>query len=339
MKKLFIHHPLFRLLSPVFSGVTVYLLILLINNNVEQLQEQFLGQELYVCIGLSFVIQELARILLLAFKKLPEVMSSLMSLFVQVIASMLLCILVVTITIKIYYKYVLGFSANSEELWLFNSIFCGVTLIYILLHISHQYLYKINTKKLDNELLRKQIVEDDFMQFKKGINPDLLFESFEALIVLIQKHKNKVDDLIDHIAVAYRYILSRKERQLVAVKEELTALKELVSLFNYLPYRKVFINQKIQSDFLIVPGSLLAFVEHIIRSTIIAYDTPLEVILKDTENTLEIIYQHNDKISGGFTTENIKDVQSVYNIYSNKKIILNENQNVRTISIPKLLIK
>ena len=69
MKKLFVHHPLFRLLSPLFSGFIVYLLILLINNNVEQLQEQFLGEELYVCIGLSFIIQELARLLLVLFKK------------------------------------------------------------------------------------------------------------------------------------------------------------------------------------------------------------------------------------------------------------------------------
>ncbi|MEO1629027.1 MAG: histidine kinase, partial [Bacteroidota bacterium] len=61
MKTLFVHHPLFRLLGPTFSGVIVYVLILLINNNVDQLQEEFLGQELYVCIGLSYLIQELSR--------------------------------------------------------------------------------------------------------------------------------------------------------------------------------------------------------------------------------------------------------------------------------------
>jgi len=43
MRKLFIHHPLFRLLSPLFSGILVYLLLLLINNNIGQLQEAFLS--------------------------------------------------------------------------------------------------------------------------------------------------------------------------------------------------------------------------------------------------------------------------------------------------------
>ena len=63
MTKLFIHTPLFRFLSPIFSGVVSYLLILLINNNIEQLQEQFLGQELYVCITLSYIVHEFETIL------------------------------------------------------------------------------------------------------------------------------------------------------------------------------------------------------------------------------------------------------------------------------------
>ena len=72
MKRLFIHHPLFRLLSPLFSGTMVYLLILLIHNNVAQIQDQFLGEELYVCIGLSLITQEFSRGLLLGFQEGAE---------------------------------------------------------------------------------------------------------------------------------------------------------------------------------------------------------------------------------------------------------------------------
>ena len=57
MKKLFIHQPLFRLLSPIISGVIIYLLVLLLNNNVEQIQEQFFNEELYFCIALSYLIK------------------------------------------------------------------------------------------------------------------------------------------------------------------------------------------------------------------------------------------------------------------------------------------
>ncbi|MBL4568467.1 MAG: hypothetical protein JKY69_01970, partial [Flavobacteriaceae bacterium] len=180
MRKLFIHNPVFRLLSPVFSGVMGYLLILLINNNVGQLQEQFLGQELYVCIGLSYIIQEFSRGLLLLFNWLPKFTSQVLMLSFQLIISLLLSISVITISISTYYTTVLGFSASYDELFLFNAIFCSITFIYILLYTSHQYLFKVNTQKLESELLFKQNIEEDFKQFKRGINPNLLFESFEV---------------------------------------------------------------------------------------------------------------------------------------------------------------
>ena len=75
MKKLFIHKPLFRLLSPIFNGFVSYLLILLINNNIAQLQEEFLRQELFVCIALSYVIQEFSRLLLQLFESKIKVKS------------------------------------------------------------------------------------------------------------------------------------------------------------------------------------------------------------------------------------------------------------------------
>lgn len=338
MKRLFIHHPLFRLLSPLFSGIVVYLLILLINNNVSQLQEQFLGEELYVCIGLSFMIQEFSRVLLVVFNRLFKKTPLWTGLLVQVLTSLVLCIVLVTTTIRLYYKNVLGFSPNSEELWVFNSIFCTVTLIYILLHISHQYLYKINTRKLNQELLYKQMVEDDFIQFREGMNPELLFDSFEALIVLIRKQEeeDKIDNLIDDIAGTYRYILSGKERQLVAVEEELEALNQFVHLMNYLPYRTIVIQTSVHSGFLCVPGSILKLLEHIVRRTINSAEIPITLGFSETKEMLEIQYRHNDTINTALTLKAIEDIRRVYGIYSVHEVTLREDEYTRTISIPKL---
>lgn len=340
MNRLFIHNPLFRLFSPIFSGIVVYLLILLINNDVEQLQEQFFGQELYVCIVLSFIIQEFSRLLLWAFNKLPAArLSSFIKLIVQIAASMFLCAILVTFSITLYFKNVIGFSPSSSDLWLFNSVFCCITLIYVLLHISHQYLYKVNTKKLNSEYIRKQLVEDDFMQFKKGINPNLLFECFEAIIVLIRKKSNNVDDLIDNMAMVYRYILSRKSKQLVLIDEELNALDELVQLFNYLPFRSVNIDKKINSNFLIVPGSLLSLTENIIRSTISSSDLKLDINILETEQHLTLSYTKSDKIITNFKSLSIDDIDERYTIYSKDELTIEDNENKRIINIPKLITK
>lgn len=337
MKKLFVHNPLFRLLSPVFGGVVVYLLILLVNNNVQQVQEQFLGQELYVCIGLSYVIQEFSRLLLLLFKKVPSFKNAFLQLLLQIVVSMLLCVILVTSCITIYYEKVIGFSPNSEELWMFNLIFSIVTLIYVLLFISHQYLYKINTEKLSQELLIKQNIQDDFNDFKAGINPNLLFESFETLLVLIKQNKEKADDFIDYLSTVYRYILSSKKQQLVSVNEEVAYTKELVALFNELPYRDIEINVKIKNDFLVVPRSLLFLVEQIVRSTIISSHIKLAIQLEEDDDFLVVSYIHNDKITEQFAVENLSEIKRVYGIYSDKAIRFNEKNQQRRILFPKLI--
>lgn len=338
MKKLFVHHPFFRLLSPLFCGVIVYLLILLLNNDIEQIQEGFFNEELYFCIGLSYLIQEFSRILLLLFKRYLSDKLSLLPILLQVLLSMILCVVLSSISIQLYFNYILGFAAVSEEIYMFNSIFCTITFTYILLSISHQYLFKINRDRLQQEELIKQNIEDDFKQFKRGINTNLLFESLETLLILIKKDKEKVDDFIDHLASIYRFILSRKEKQLVAFSEELLVVTELIQLFNYLPYRNVSIKNTCKNSFLVVPGSLLFIIEQIVRTSIISDTILLELILTEKENNLEISYFKNDKITAVFNSEKIKEIARTYSIYSAQNIEVVEGEFMRKISIPKLQI-
>ena len=338
MKKLFVHHPFFRLLSPLFCGVIVYLLILLLNNDIEQIQEGFFNEELYFCIGLSYLIQEFSRILLLLFKRYLSDKLSLLSILLQVVLSMVLCVVLSTISIQLYFNYILGFAAVTEEIYMFNSIFCTITFTYILLSISHQYLFKINTDRLQQEELIKQNIEDDFKQFKRGINTNLLFESLETLLILIKKDKEKVDDFIDHLASIYRFILSRKEKQLVAFSEELLVVTELIQLLNYLPYRNVSIKNTCKNPFLVVPGSLLFIIEQIVRTSIISDTILLELILTEKEDNLEISYFKNDKITAVFNSEKIKEIVRTYSIYSAQNIEVVEGEFMRKISIPKLKI-
>lgn len=339
MKKLFIHHPFFRLLSPVFSGVVVYLLIILFSNDVGQLQEQFLGEDLYVCIGLSYLIQELSRLLIVLFKKLPTNKSNVTTIALQVIFSIALTIGIVTVSITMYYKYVVGFSVTADDLWMFNSVFSVITIIYILLYISHLYLYKMNSDKLEQEELIKQHIEEDFHQFKRGINPDLLFESFEALLMLIKKDQDKADDFIDYLATIYRYLLSSREKQLVPVEEEVKVLLEFEKLMNSLPFRNLQLKNKIQSDFLVVPGALLFTIEKILKETIVSKDVHLSIELSESDTYVILSYHYEDRIQTKFGLNLLEEIIRVYKIYSTSEISMNETDTERILYLPKLLTK
>ena len=339
MNKLFIHTPIFRFLSPIFSGVVAYLLILLIHNNIVQIQEQFLGQELYVCITLSYIVHEFSRFLLWVFRLIPAFLGTVLMLLLHICISMVASMLIITTIFSAYYSYVSGFAPSIDELLTFNSIYCTIPVAYVFLNLSHQYLYKINTRKLENELLIKENIEEDFKQFKREINPTLLFESFEVLLVLIKEDKNLVDEFIDNLAIIYRYILASKKDQLIAAKEEEIILQELILLYNHLPYRKIKINIKEALEFLIVPGTLLYVIEQIIKTTIVSTKVDLEISLELIENSFVIRYLTEDKIVTVFTDDNIKDLTRVYSIYSSEPVMVSEIDNERFIRIPILKIK
>lgn len=338
MKRLFIHQPLFRLLSPFFSGIIVYLLVLLLNNNVAQIQEEFFNDELYFCIGLCYLIQEFSRLLLLLFKRLLNNKISLVLISTQILISMLLCIVLSTFAITLYFRYVLNFEATKEEIYVFNTIFCSITLVYILLYVSHQYLYKINTEKLVQEELIKKNIEEEFKQFKRGINPNLLFQSLETLLILIKNDKEKSDDFLDNLASIYRYILSAKNQQLVSFSEEILVLKNLELIINELPFTKININNTVNTHFLLVPGALLHIVEQIVRTTIKSDET-LAITIENRENDFNIAYKKSDSILYPFKEKLLQDIFNTYSVYSDIEIQIIEDEFIRKIVIPKLEIK
>lgn len=184
------------------------------------------------------------------------------------------------------------------------------------------------------------MVEEDFVQFREGINPELLLDSFEALIVRIRKQGtgDEVDDLIDRIAATYRYVLSKKEEQLVPVTDEMEAMDQLAHLINYLPYRAVSVVSEIHSDFLCVPGSFLKVLEQIVRGTIRSDKTPLSVKFGETGDAVEIKYHHNDRLDRS-TAAIMEKVRHVYGMYSTDEVTVTENHNIRSIHIPKLNLK
>jgi xanthine/uracil permease len=86
MKKYFIHNAFFRLLAPPVYGVLIYLIILLINNSLLQVNELFSGKEVYMCIGLTFLCFESARVIILLLNRFLKGKYAKTRLLIQLIA-------------------------------------------------------------------------------------------------------------------------------------------------------------------------------------------------------------------------------------------------------------
>jgi Histidine kinase len=298
MKRVFIHNPFFRLLAPLVYGIIVYLLVLLVGNNLTEISQIFSNQELYVSIALTFLAFESLRLCIITIKKFTF-NSARNQIALTISLSVVTTLTVITLSLASYFSWIVGFNVGMGELMIFWVIFGFTGLLYSLLYFSNDYLFRENTRLLEQENKLKEKMELDFAAFRNEINPDLLYDSLETLLTSLHKRPDEAEEQIDLLADVYRYQLVNRKKELVNWSEEVKALLALCSLLNHQYENQISINQ--DPDGLdghhVVPGSFLVAFDAIVRNTLISKDSPLEVNLY-FEGDEYLVMQHrlNDKL-------------------------------------------
>jgi sensor histidine kinase YesM len=300
MKTSFINNPFFRLISPVVSGVLVYLLILLINNNVRQIDTLFSGQEVYVCIGLSLTALETSRLgIVLHSRYFRENKFSLNIILSQVLLTSIISVVLVLVCVYLYYDYVIGYSISKTEIKIFSTLFAITSILYSVLHLSNEYLQKENTVKLNLEKQQKEILDMEMSNFKNDINPDLLYESLESLISLMYRDIEKAEEYIDCLASSYRYILTHRTEELVPLDVEVAAGKNMIMLLNERHYGIITLNINFSTDRdnMLIPGSLPLIFETVIRNSIVSRFEPFTINCFIEDDYITVQSKLNDKLN------------------------------------------
>ena len=299
MKKIFIHNPFFRIIAPLVFGVLVYLLILLVNNNLNELGKIFNNGELNVCIGLSYLSLEMIRLTIVLLSKRLEGFTYQRKIIIQTVISIIITIAAVTGGISSYYFWVAGFTVGIAELQIFLWIFGFTALLYNILYFSNDYLFKENKIKVEQETRLREKLEADFVAFKNEINPDLLYESLEILIQTLHSNLDGAEEQIDFLAGIYRYQLMHRNQELVTLSDELHALDLLLQLLNHKHRNLIHLYKDVSNvdDFYLIPGSLLVSFDTIVRNTLIGERNPLTLRLYSEEDGY-LVVQHkiNDRL-------------------------------------------
>jgi hypothetical protein len=290
MKKIFIHNPFFRIFAPPVYGVLVYLIILLIYNNVEQLGSLFSNQEVYVSIVLSLIAFESMRlaIVLMSKIKLPVKNKAVLEIVVTTVVS----VGMVLIAISQYYKLLIGFDISPRELVIFGVIFGLTALLYNALYIGNQYLHH---------------------------------DSLEELILCLHKNADVSEELIDSLAALYRYQLINRQKEFVSLAEELQAINHLLRLANQKHHHHIYWKNHVKNaeDIQLMPGALITAIDSILRNTLISADVPLVLTLEqEDEDYFVLQHELNDKLQlHPESLQAFQRLQRSYSVYSDRPFI------------------
>ncbi len=195
-------------------------------------------------------------------------------------------------------------------------------------------------KRLKREAsLKKEKVQSQYEALKSQINPHFLFNSFNTLASLIEEKPSHAVSYIEKLADFYRGILQYRERDLIALEEELSMIQD----YAYLLQERYGDNFQLQidlerRDYAIVPFSLQMLVENAVKHNVISRRQPLNIRIY-TQDDLTIIVENPKQLkmtkerSTGF---GISSIRSRYAILTDQPIWIDDQPNLFRIGLPLL---
>ncbi len=336
MKRFFINRPLFIFLGPLVSGVIIYLLILLYHNEVRNVIELYADSELQLCIVIAFLVQETTRRTFLFFYRDNAARAHNQDMVFYLVVSLTISLGVIVLLVNLFYRKIVGFSPSFEDLILFISLYGVMSLFISSLLFSYNYLNQQNKTAINKQKEIRQEITQDFHQFRDGINPNLLFESLEALLVLIENNNPQSEDLLDNMAQVYRYILARRSVELIDINSEIEVTKSLINIFDYLPSAKIRLDVKGKIDSLIIPGTLLKVAETITRKSITSKSSNAFINLSMKDTLIVVEFKTMEKLNSQITIDDFNDIKKSYQFYTDTPIKLDRRTPYTVITLPEL---
>ncbi len=188
-----------------------------------------------------------------------------------------------------------------------------VIIVSLVFEIGH-YINQLKITVAEKERLEKENMRSQLESLKTQISPHFLFNSFNALLSLIDSDKEKAKQFLLELSKVYRYVLEQKDNLVVELKDEL----KFINSYIYLNKIRFGVNLLFETDIdaenlskFIPPLTLQSLVENAIKHNIISENKPLTIKITNEKEMLIVtnnLQSRSEKIiSTGIGLNNLKE--------------------------------
>ncbi|MBP8917327.1 MAG: histidine kinase [Chitinophagales bacterium] len=238
----------------------------------------------------------------------------------RILICLVLSLIVANIIIYIYWLIFNAFlfhcEAEEARARIFENQMLATVLVIIVslvFEIGH-YIHQLKITVAEKERLEKENMRSQLESLKTQMSPHFLFNSFNALLSLIDSDKEKAKQFLMELSKVYRYVLEQKDNLVVELKEEL----KFINSYIYLNKIRFGENLHFETDIdagnlskFIPPLTLQSLVENAIKHNIISESKPLTIKITNDRNRLIVsnnLQGRNEKIvSTGIGLKNLKE--------------------------------
>ncbi|WP_272151616.1 sensor histidine kinase [Tenacibaculum aiptasiae] len=184
--------------------------------------------------------------------------------------------------------------------------------------------------------IEKQQKESELKLLRSQIDPHFLFNNLNTLDSLIDSDSEKAKEYINRLSLIYRYLIQTKDAEVMELSKELKFAENYIFLietrfgndYKFNIEKKVTISNKF-----IPTGALQTLLENVVKHNK-ANKEPIETNITITEGWLTVKNTKTNTPNKESLGTGLENLQTRYELLSDKKIAVGNSTNKFIISIP-----
>ncbi|MEM8928319.1 MAG: histidine kinase [Bacteroidota bacterium] len=226
------------------------------------------------------------------------------------------------------------FRGNIFRAWLLGFAVIFVNLFYFSIKQKDEI-----TRQMED--LKKEMLASQYTSLKNQISPHFLFNSLNTLTSLMYADRDLASDFVTRLASTYRYILDNREHDLVDLEKELIFLDSYIFMMNVRHKNAVHITTEVDLDtttYFIPTLSLQMLVENALKHNRYSKEKPLNIAISTIQQDALAVRNNLQKRSnlGGTTKMGLQNIKKRYSYYTNKQVLVREEEDFFEVIIPLL---
>jgi sensor histidine kinase YesM len=215
-----------------------------------------------------------------------------------------------------------------------------VIFLIVSLAIHAFYFYKsFQENKVKEQQLIATTANAQFESLKNQIDPHFLFNSLNVLSSLIEENPDSAQKFTTSLSKIYRYVLEQKDKELIAVSEELAFAKIYMQLLEMRFENSISFElpEIVNGDAKVIPLSLQLVLENCIKHNVVSSSKPLHITIRIEENQLvvENNWQKKDVLSSGKGV-GLQNIVNRYALLTERKVKIINSEKFFTVYLPIL---
>lgn len=240
-----------------------------------------------------------------------------------------------------YKIFVCGEDPKHEHMAMMSLIIgLMITGIILIGEICSQFFTSWKKSLVEVEKYKAESIQAQLQNLKNQINPHFLFNNLSVLSSLVYRDQDKAVGFIDQLSKVYRYLLSNRNVELIALKDELAFLRSYIYLLQIRFDTHIAFDIDAGEEwmhFMLPPMSLQILVENAIKHNEVASDAPLLIRITADDDMLTVANNLQARIrSEESSGTGLQNIQSRYAFFTDRKLIIRQDEHEFCVSIPLL---